>query len=398
MTGDALAAAAAVAPPAPGRIGQAVDPQAALTYLTDLGRWRDQRRAELEQLDQAALAAPTRAGAPASSATPGAVTGDIMLSLALWKAVSDRYEQLRAVWDSGRVGVAERERLSTLIWGRLDATLDPTLIGRSSVPGSSALAVSLPEACRLSDALASQLRVRLGLETSGAEVTERLRQLRAQMERIRDQIDLEPAGTTQTEAAATQARLARRLKEMADKAARGGDVGGLLEPLEIAASLFERDLIVNGARRREAGDLVRQARQVRADLEIRETELRGLVDECVATVRPAPHYAVPDVAALGPVPNTADRLPAYLARLEQVSRAMTVIETAYGRALADHAELVSRLDAYHAKAVALGVAERAEVAQAYGLARRALQARPCAMVLAEQLVPLYQTYIQLEEP
>ena len=42
-------------------------------------------------------------------ATPGAVTGDIMLSLALWKAVSDRYEQLRSVWDSGRIGISERE-------------------------------------------------------------------------------------------------------------------------------------------------------------------------------------------------------------------------------------------------------------------------------------------------
>ena len=63
MTGDALTTAAAVAPPAPGRIGQPVDPQEALTYLTDLGRWRDQRRAELDQLDQAALSAPARPGA-----------------------------------------------------------------------------------------------------------------------------------------------------------------------------------------------------------------------------------------------------------------------------------------------------------------------------------------------
>ena len=61
-----------------------------------------------------------------------------------------------ATWDSGRVGVRERERLATLIWGRLDAASTPP--GRSGdqhgVPGSgSALAVSLPEACRLSDAL-----------------------------------------------------------------------------------------------------------------------------------------------------------------------------------------------------------------------------------------------------
>ena len=53
---------------------------------------------------------------------------------------------------------------------------------------------------------------------SGAEITERIRQLRAQMERIRDQVDLEPAGETQQQAAGKQSRLARRLKEIADKA------------------------------------------------------------------------------------------------------------------------------------------------------------------------------------
>ena len=60
------------------------------------------------------------------------------------------------------------------------------------MPAPHRLSVSLPEACRLSDALLSQLRVKLGLDPSGAEITERVRQLRAQMERIREQIDLEP--------------------------------------------------------------------------------------------------------------------------------------------------------------------------------------------------------------
>ena len=46
------------------------------------------------ELDRSALAAPNGAAA----------TSDIMLSMALWKAVSDRYELLLATWDSGRVG------------------------------------------------------------------------------------------------------------------------------------------------------------------------------------------------------------------------------------------------------------------------------------------------------
>ena len=174
-------------------MGVAADPTALLGYLDQLGRWRDARRAELGELDRAALASPTGASA----------TADIALSLALWKAVADRYEQLQRVWDSGRVGVSEREKLSSLIWGRLDAAYD-----------TSGLAVSLPEACRLSDALVGQLRVRLGLDVSALETTDRIADLRAQLERIRDQIGLEPPGARQQQAAETQSKLARRLRDV----------------------------------------------------------------------------------------------------------------------------------------------------------------------------------------
>lgn len=360
------------APVAPGRMGSALDPQAAQVYLDELGRWRDGRRHELDELDKAALQAPTGSAA----------TGDILLSMALWKAVSDRYELLIATWSSGRVGIAELTRMATLIWGRLDTAT------------ASGLSVSLPEACRLSDALLSQLRVKLGLDPSGMEITERIRQLRAQMERIRDQIDLEPAGAGQQQAALEQSRLARRLKDIAEKAARGGDVAGSLEPLEIDAATFERDLIVNGARRRDAAALLQRARAERADLEAREAALRSIVEECLRRVDPAPRYAVPDTAALGQVPNTRDELETYLRRLDQVSRAMAIAQTAYSKALQDHSELDSRLEAYRAKATTKGVAEVADVAQAYQLARGALDERPSRMLLAQQLVAVYQTYLQ----
>jgi hypothetical protein len=360
------------APVAPGRMGQALDARAAQVYLDELGRWRDGRRGELDALDKAALQA----------ATGSSATGDILLSMALWKAVSDRYELLLATWNSGRVGATELTRMSTLIWGRLDAST------------ASGLSVSLPEACRLSDALLSQLRVKLGLDPSGMEITERIRQLRAQMERIREQIDLEPAGAAQQQAALEQSRLARRLRELADKASRGGDVAGMLGPMEIDAATFERDLIVNGARRRDAAALVQRARDQRADLEAREAALHSIVEECVRRVDPAPRYAVPDTAALGPVPNTRDQLEDYLRRLDQVSRAMTIAQTAYTKALHDHEELAARLEAYHAKATATGMADIPDIAQAYELARNALDQRPSRMVLAGQLVTVYQTYLQ----
>jgi len=361
-----------IAPVAPGQMGSALDARAADVYIDELGRWRDARRHELDELDKAALQA----------ASGSAATGDILLSMALWKAVSDRYELLLATWNSGRVGVTELTRMSTLIWGRLDAST------------ASGLSVSLPEACRLSDALLSQLRVKLGFDPSGTEITERIRQLRAQMERIREQIDLEPAGTAQQQAALEQSRLARRLKELTDKAGRGGDVAGLLGPLEIDASTFERDLIVAGARRRDSAALVERAREQRADLRAREAALHRIVEECIRRVDPAPRYAVPDIAALGEMPNTRDELEDYLRRLDQVSRAMTLAQTAYTKALEEHQELDSRLEAYRAKAMATGVAEVPDVAQAYQLARNALDDTPSRMVLARQLVSVYQTYLQ----
>lgn len=366
------------APPAPGRLGRPVDPAACLQYLTALGDWRDARRTELDLLDRTALEAR---GPQVDAAS---LTGDIALSMTLWKAASDRYEQLLVVWDSGRVGPTEQERLASLIWGRLDST---TL-------HASGLSMSLPEACRLSDALAGQLRVRLGLELSGAEVTSRLKDLRAQLERIRDQVVSEPAGAHQQQAAERQSRLARRLRDIGDKADRGGDVGGLLEPLEIEASTFERDLIVGGARRREAGAKVGQARRRLAELQRQQQQVEALVERCVATVDPAPRYAVPDVDALGPVPNTLEALELYLQRLDRVARALALVEQANTDALNRHAELAALLEAYRVKAAATGMAGHADASRAYELAADTLRRRPTPMAVAEQVVALYQTYLR----
>ena len=377
------------APRAPGQLGTPLDPSTASVYLEALARWRDDRRRELEQLDKAAMASPEAAS----------MTSDILLSMALWKAVSDRYDLLAATWGGGRVGLAERERMSSLIWGRLDATLDPRVLAASStaqlsaIGATSGLTVSLPEACRLSDALASQLRVRLALDPSGLEVAERLRQLRAQLERIRDQVNLEPPGSGQQEAAKEQAHFGRRLKEIAAKAGRGGDVGGLIAPLEVEASRFERDLIVNGALRRQSSALVEQARALRADLELRESALAVLVNRCVAAVDPAPNYAVPDIDALGPVPNTPALLEAYLKRLHQVSRAMTHAQDAYTAALHARDELRGRWEGYRAKALALGLSGEPDLALAGRLAEQVLARQPVRMRVARLVVDLYQAMV-----
>jgi hypothetical protein len=325
-----------------------------------------------------------------ASAEPHRLTGDITLAMALWQAVADREAQLRAVWGSGRVGRDDRERMATLVWGRRDT-------GRGPDQQSSPLALSLPEACRLNDAVVGELRERLGLDPSGAQTNARVAALRAQLERLRDQAALEPAGSPRRRAAEHVAALAARLDAAVDKAGRGGDVGGILGPVEVEAATLERDLIVGGARRREAGALVARVRSERADLVRRADALRTLAARCVATVEEAPRYAVPDVDALGPLPNTVAALTAYERRLDLVGRALGVAEQAYGQALRGHDDREARLAALQVLAEATGRADEPDLRSAYAMARAALDARPSRAALAEQLVTLYATYLDTRE-
>ena len=386
------ATATAVTPSPPGRIGAAISPQDALHYLEALGTWRDQRKVELDLLDEAALSQPDGDPATGLAGSTG-VTGDVMLSMALWKAVADRHDLLMATWDSGRVGQAELERLSTLIWGRLDATLAPRLAQRPDVPSSSgALAVSLPEAMRLSDALAASLRARLSLDPADADVTGRLRRLRAQLERVRDLVTAEPQDTRDG-FAHKLAKLDSRLGEMVDKAKRGADVGGTVGPLEADAARTERDLIVGSATRAEAARDVARARQLRAELEARGAAIRDLAALCVATVDPAPKLAVPDVAALGPVPQTAADVGQYLTRMARVSRALNQAHTAYASALDERSELRGRLEAYAVKARRLAGDADDDLGELFRRAEEAFDAEPTDMARARALVAAHQAYL-----
>lgn len=365
------------APTAPGSIGDAIDPRAAQLYLQELDEWVRGRRTELDELDAAALDAGRGQD----------VSHDMTLSMALWKAVSDRYQLLSATFDGGRVGRQERERLSALIWGRLDGTLDPSLR-----PGAGALAVSLPEACRLSDALAAQLRTALSLVPGADASAARIKALRAQLERLRDQLALEPANSRDAPTAEWKV-LAERTADVTARAQRGADVGGMLGPLEQDATRLERDLIVGNARRRDARDQVIAAKELRTDLVAREAALTQLAATCVRTVDPAPRYAVPDVSALGPVPVTAAEISAYRARLDRVSQALTLAQDRYSAALAERTELVDLLDGYVAKARALGVAGNADLVTSERQARDVLDREPSPLAVARQLVTTYQTWL-----
>ena len=180
----------AVAPAAPGSLGADVPDRELLRYLDAMIGWKDQRRAELDTLDQAALELP-------DPAERTAVTPDVTLSMTLWQAVADRLALILATWDNGRVGESERRRITTLVWGTLE---------QPGSHGQQALAVSLPEACRLSDSLASSLRSRLRLDGADPDLAGRLRALRQQVERVADQVALIPE-SRRASAAAVHAEL-----------------------------------------------------------------------------------------------------------------------------------------------------------------------------------------------
>lgn len=365
----------AVAPQAPGALGEDVPPQALLGYLTDLGQWRDRRRAELDDLDEASLHSPERA----------ALTSDVLLSMTLWKAVSDRHDLLVATWDSGRVLETERRRMSTLIWGRLD----------TGAQSGSALAVSLPEACRLSDSLAASLRGRLRLEGSEPDVDNRVRDVRATIERIRDQIALVPRAAREN-VQAVYAALDARAADVAERAKRGADVGGLLPALELDAATAERDLIVGAARRTEAKQDAVRARELRDQLQARSHAISQLAARAVAEVSPAPRLGVPNPDALGDPPTDPDGVKAYLGRLDQVGRALDQCQAAYAGALERRDELVGQAEAYVVRAAALAAQQPSlaedltELATRVGAVR---SARPLDLARLAALVAAQQGYL-----
>ena len=121
--------------------------------------------------------------------------------------------------------------------------------------------------------------------------------------------------------------------------------------------------------------------------------MRQLVANAVAAVSPAPKYAVPDVAALGPVPNTRQAIEAYLDRLGQVSRAMQVVQDAYSGALAERDAQLALVAALRVKADALGFGADADLVALTAQAERLLRRRPAPLAVTRQLLPAAQAML-----
>ena len=190
---------------------------------------------------------------------------------------------------------------------------------------------------------------------------------------------LEPAVSREA-AVARLAALLQRLDDVTARAQRVPDVGGLLGPLESDASTTERDLIVGNARRRDAVDRLRTAQELRADLAARAAAVRHLAEICVRTVDPRRATPCPTSGA-GADPQHPDGLEPYLQRLGRVSDALALAQQAYADALAGAHQLGDLLDAYLAKARALGIADRPDLRDSERRAREVLARTPAPMAV-----------------
>jgi hypothetical protein len=103
---------------------------------------------------------------------------------------------------------------------------------------------------------------------------------------------------------------------------------------------------------------------------------------------------VPDVEALGPVPEDRAGLDAYLKRLGDVARALEVVERAYGGRLQELDDLRGLLGAYLTRAARTGRDADPVVAGAAAAARAALDAVPARVGDVRALVTRFADLVR----
>lgn len=347
-------------PQPPGRLGETIAAEKLLAYLAGMTRWLDVTTHQLGQVDRAAL----------ETEQADVYTPDIVLAQSLRQSVSVRLGQLEELWDSGRADTETRERMSTLIWGRL----------HPSAAATSGTAISFVEAVRLCSSLLSHLNNRLSLDPAQAGVADRISGLRAELERCRD---LAPRHTQES---AAVDRLRARLEVIAERHARGADVEGPLQQLERETAITERDLIIAASQTQTVERDRDRARELYAAGMTRGARLTRLADRCRREIVNAPHFAVPDVSRLGEPPSDPEALELYLEKLTTVGLAFAQAESAYAAPLRRRASLNFRVRQLLTRAEANGRIQSATATAAIAEAREALESVPCSIPLAEHFL------------
>ncbi|MCE0487948.1 hypothetical protein [Ornithinimicrobium sediminis] len=377
----------AAAPEPPAGPGEPLAPVPLTHYLQELGRWRVRRQRELDILDEVAAARDD------SDET----ADDLTLSMALWHAAAQRYDLLVTAAESSGPGGPDadtRERINRLVWGLIEQ------------PGTEThnLSLSLPQACQLSDALASALRSRLQVDDSAGIVADRVHAVQARVARVAELVADLPEDDREEE----QARLASleeglaRLEAHLQSAEAGrqdtsgpqdADLRPELGRLESLAAITERDLILDAVRRAHGRADPEHVARVREELVTTADAVRVLAGRALDTLDPAPHLAIPDVEALGEVPQDRAELTAYLAGLERVDRALEQAHITYAAALARHTELLDRAEALAATLSGTGAPTSVDLAGMLSRTIEALHNVPADLQRAAALIGAQEAYL-----
>jgi hypothetical protein len=371
----------ATPPSAPGSLTTPAGARSVLKFLDELRHWRDDLKTALGSLDRRAQV----------SSAPDTFTGDLTLALSLSESIDRRTEELIRVWDSGRVTEKELARIAQLTWGRL-----PDPLGNPS-------AFSLSEATTLAAALEARLVARLDADTiAGSGAADRIGPLRETLARCHDLAATLARHSGETEALTHQLEAA--LGGNAGPAALGKEVARIAD----AAETLERDLIKETSLRASVGRESASLAARIAELAAIETQVRTTAEKCRDKIATPPRLAVPDVAALGPVPPipygpdapgawkaTQAALTAYRERLERAAAALAEADRRFTAPLTERAELRGLAEAYQAKAAAAGLAEDPALGERFAALRSLLWRAPCDLAAARPLVAEYGRAVQV---
>jgi hypothetical protein len=172
-------------------------------------------------------------------------------------------------------------------------------------------------------------------------------------------------------------------------------VGGIVGPLEIDVAVLERDLIVAAAERASAAKSRLRTQQQVEELDARAAAIRALEKACLEAITPAPRLAIPNVLALGPVPQAPAELAAYRDKLERVSRALDLAHETYAAGLAERDEVVGLVGAVGAMAASASLTAEAtaDLGDLRSRLDETLAARPLPIARARALAAAYQAYV-----
>ncbi len=361
------------APPPPAQPGLAPADEAADRFLSELARWRLRREHELRALD----------GLTRTHDDRDALLADVTASMTLYHAIAQRHDLLLATWQEVRAGTGQREWLAQLIWGVLE----------QPDGDAEALALPLPDGLRLSDALAASLRARVGAEEDVA-LDQRLTRLGHETERVREaleELDGHAAGD-----------LGARLTAVEDDLSAGRDGAGLdlsaLGELESRLAAVDRGVIVSAVSHAHEHADRAQAERERAHLVARGEAVRSLAQRVLDTLQPAPRLGIPDVTALGEVPDAEEELAAYVTNLERVGRSLDQAHATYAAALARYADLADRAERLAKTLAGCGAPTSVDLAGMLTAAKESLHTRPADVQRASALVAAQEAYLAQLRP